>query len=575
MSGMPSEGLEEFDALVAEVMAEWQIPGLAMAVVRKDEPPLLRYWGLRDIEAGAPVRPDTLFPICSVTKSFTATGLALLVDEGKLDWNTPVRETLPEFRLRDLVATEQATLRDLLTHRTGLPRHDWVHMGGHFDNAGMLAALRHLEPSKPFRSAYQYQNLMYLVAGTVLERISGQRWEDFIRDRILLPLGMEQATTSLEEMVERHSDYAAPHAFLEGVQRRIPVRPINTRPGGGICASITEMAAYMRFHLDPVTARGSLRLSPGAAAELTSPQSYVGRTDFTEVGQVHYGFGFEVVSYRGARRVSHGGGWSGYNCDLRLLPDHGSGVIVLTNGHDSGCAALTNSVLDRLLGLEPLPWLERLRRPRTTMGDRKLKDRSAREEARRRDTRPSHVLADYANEYAHPAYGKVRVSCNGDGLRWQGLGLDLPMFHRHYDVFEITPEPAAWFENRTAQFATGVEGHIESVAVPLEPAVAPIVFRRLPQPEMATRVFLEPLTGIYRYGTIVFRIGIDEAGRLTFTRNEAATERLLARHGSIFGFADSEFFRIEFRRNAAGEVDALLSHEPTGTYLAERDAPAR
>jgi CubicO group peptidase (beta-lactamase class C family) len=161
---------------------------------------------------------------------------------------------------------------------------------------------------------------MYLVAGIVLERISGQRCEDFIRDRILLPLGMERATTSLEEMVERHSDYAAPHAVLDGAQRRIPVRPINTRPGGGVCASIADMAAYMRFHLDPVPGRGGLRLSPGAVAELTSPQSYVGRSDFAEVGQVHYGFGFDVVSYRGARRVSHRGGWSGYNCDLRLLP---------------------------------------------------------------------------------------------------------------------------------------------------------------------------------------------------------------------------------------------------------------
>jgi len=151
---MTAESLDEFDALAAEVMAEWQIPGLAMAVMQREKPPLLRCWGSRDIETGAPVGPDTLFPICSVTKSFTATGLALLVNEGKLDWNTPVREILPEFRLRDLVATEQATLRDLLTHRTGLPRHDWVHMGGHLDNAGMLAALRHLEPSKPFRSAY-------------------------------------------------------------------------------------------------------------------------------------------------------------------------------------------------------------------------------------------------------------------------------------------------------------------------------------------------------------------------------------------------------------------------------------
>jgi CubicO group peptidase (beta-lactamase class C family) len=345
------------------------------------------------------------------------------VDEGKLDWDTPVREILPEFRLRDPVASEQATLRDLLTHRTGLPRHDWVHMSGHLDNAGMLAALRHLEPSKPFRSAYQYQNLMYLVAGIVLERISGQRWEDFIRDRILLPLGMERATTSLEEMVERHSDYAAPHAVLDGVQRRIPVRPINARPGGGICASIAEMAAYMRFHLDPIAGRGSLRLSPGAVAELTAPQIFIGRSDFSEFRDRHYGFGFDIGHYRGARCLDHGGGWSGYNCDLRLLPDHRSGVMVLTNGHDPGCAPLTCGAMDHLLGLEPLPWLERLSRPRATIGDRKLKDRSAREGARHRDTRPSHALADYANEHMHPAYGRVRRGPGGRSA--------IPRTHRH------------------------------------------------------------------------------------------------------------------------------------------------
>jgi CubicO group peptidase (beta-lactamase class C family) len=153
MPEIASERLAQFDPLVAEVMAEWRIPGLSMAVVRRDEPPALRCWGVRDIDTGALVTTDTVFPICSVTKSFTATALALLVDEGKLEWDRPVREYLPDFRLRDPIATDQATLRDLLTHRTGLPRHDWV-KSGHLDNAGMLEALRHLEPSRPFRGAY-------------------------------------------------------------------------------------------------------------------------------------------------------------------------------------------------------------------------------------------------------------------------------------------------------------------------------------------------------------------------------------------------------------------------------------
>jgi hypothetical protein len=208
---------------------------------------------------------------------------------------------------------------------------------------------------------------------------------------------------------------------------------------------------------------------------------------------MHKGFGFNVVlNYRGARRIDHGGGWLGYNCDLRLLPDHGGGVMVLTNRSDSGTAVLTNTILDHLLGLEPLPWLERLRPPRATRREQAAKDRAARAEARHRDTRPSHALPDYAHNYAHPAYGEVRIICDGDALRWQGMGLDLPMAHRHYDVFETASDDVEWFGVRTVQFATGVEGDIESLCVPLEPAVAPIVFRRQPEAEMTTRAFLEP-----------------------------------------------------------------------------------
>ena len=470
-----SEGLAQFDDLIAEVMAEWRIPGLAMAVVRQSEDPSLRCRGVCDIDTGASVTADTVFPICSVTKSFTATALAMLVDEGRFEWDAPVCAVLPELRLRDTVATQQASLRDLLTHRTGLPRHDWVHMGGHLDNAGILAALRHLEPNKPFRSTWQYNNLMYLVAGLALECASGERWDDIVRNRILLPLGMERATTSLEDMLARYPDCAIGHAVLDGAQQRIPVRPIYARPAGSICASIAEMAAWMRFHLDPVTGWSGLRLSPPAATELAAPHIYVGAADFAEMSPIHYGFGFFVGHYRGARYIDHGGGpWCGYNCDLRLLPDHGSGVMVMTNGHDPGYAPVINAVLDHLLGLEPLPWLERFRSIRAAP-----QHRSTPATARHRYTWRSRALADYAHEYAHPA-GTVQIITDGDRLRWRGLGLDLPMEHRHSDAFELVAEPAAWPGNRTVQFISTVEGDIETLKVPLEPAVAPIVFRRLP-----------------------------------------------------------------------------------------------
>jgi Domain of unknown function (DUF3471)/Beta-lactamase len=249
----------------------------------------------------------------------------------------------------------------------------------------------------------------------------------------------------------------------------------------GICASIAEMAAWTCFHLDPVTGRDGLRLLQAAATELTAPQIYICHADFAEIGRVNYGFGFFVGDYRGARSLHHNGGpWCGYNCDLHLLPDHGSGVMVLTNGNDPGCAPLTNTILDHLLGLEPLPWLKRFSNSRAARRDHPSNERSVRVEARRHDVSSSHALVDYANKYEHPAYGKVRITCDGDSLRWTGLSLDLPMIHRHHDVFETVPEQMAWFGNWTVQFATGIEGHIESLAVPLEPAVAPIKFRRLP-----------------------------------------------------------------------------------------------
>lgn len=243
----------------------------------------------------------------------------------------------------------------------------------------------------------------------------------------------------------------------------------------------------MRFQLDPVAAHGGLQLSPAAAAELTAPQIYVERSGFAEVGAVHYGFGFQVVlNYRGARRIDRGGGWLGYNCDLRLLPDQGGGVMVLTNRSDSGCTVLTNTVLDDLLGLEPVPWLERLRPQRAPRRDQAARDGAARAQARHCNTRPSHALADCAHEYGHPAYGSVRIVCDGETLRWQGLGLNLPMVHRHYDVFETASKETEWFGVWTVRFATGVEGDIESLSVPLEPAVAPIVFRRQPKAQMAS-----------------------------------------------------------------------------------------
>jgi hypothetical protein len=247
----------DLDALVANVMAEWHIPGLALAVLRRDAPPLLQAFGLTNIETGTRVETTTLFPIGSITKSFTATGLALLVDEGKLDRDVPVREILAEFKLKDPVANEKCTLRDLLTHRTGLPatigftRPAISTMPACWPRCvTSIRARSSAAPSKTRTSCIWWQAWWRSAspgnAGrTSLGPTSSTR-------------SASRTTTSLEEMVSGHTNHAAPHMFQENVLSRMPVRPIHTRPSGSICASIANMASYLQFHLDPIADRGGL-----------------------------------------------------------------------------------------------------------------------------------------------------------------------------------------------------------------------------------------------------------------------------------------------------------------------------
>jgi CubicO group peptidase (beta-lactamase class C family) len=244
--------LPNLDTLAADAMAEWKVPGLAIAVVRNEEAPLLRAYGHRDVEAGLGVTTDTHFSICSITKSFTSTGLALLVDEGRLDWTKPVRDYVPEFRLQDAVATDRITVRDLLCHHSGLPRHDWIWMPADLSPAQMLSAMRHLEPSRDIRDTFQYNNLGYNVAGIVAQRISGLSWEEFTRTRLTDRLRM---TVSFTPEVASAKDAAAPYAMNRDARLRAQLWPIRTTAAGGINTSVADIRTGSGF----ISTRGRLK----------------------------------------------------------------------------------------------------------------------------------------------------------------------------------------------------------------------------------------------------------------------------------------------------------------------------
>jgi CubicO group peptidase (beta-lactamase class C family) len=478
--GPITDFVSELDALIADAMDEWKIPGLAITVVQNGEVALLGAHGLRDVEAGLKVTTDTQFLICSITKSFTATGLAVLMDERRVDWNKPVRDYIPEFRLHDAVATDRVTVRDLLCHHSGLPRHDWIHMPADLSPAQMLAALRHLEPSEDVRSTFQYNNLGYLVAGMVAERVSGQNWPDFTRTRLTDRLRMDVTFTT--DDLAAAGDAAVPYAMDGDTRLRAQLLPIRTTAAGGINTSIASFANWLRLHLDNGSFEGERLLSPALIQQLRTPRVHVGASEFTEYGDHHYGLGFGVHSYRGERVASHGGGWLGWNTLMSMLPDRGVGVGVFTNRNPSAVPEiLANYVFDRACGKEPVPWLDRHRERRRKFVTELDTDKQARKAARRPNTRPSHDLADYAGDYDHAGYGRITITDADGTLHWTYRSMSGPLTHRHYDTFELPEAAGRLLPDRLAiSFSTDREGNIACVAAPFEPLVKDIVFTRVP-----------------------------------------------------------------------------------------------
>jgi CubicO group peptidase (beta-lactamase class C family) len=563
-----SAQIEGLDTLAAEAMAEWKVPGVAIAVVQNGETVLLKAYGQRDVEAGLEATPQTQFTICSITKTFTATGLAMLVDEGRLDWTKPVRDYVPEFRLHDAIATDRVTVRDLLCHHTGLPRHDWVWMPGDISPAEMLAAMRYIEPSRDVRTAFQYNNLGYNAAGIVAERISGLSWEDFTRTRITDRLNMPVTFTA--EAIEAADDSATPYLMHRDHRQRIKNWPLRTTAAGAINTSVSAIANWMKFLLSEGEFEGERLLSPALVREMQAPRVYSGAPEF-EFGHFHYGLGFGSTIYRGERVVGHSGGWLGWSTLMRLMPDKNLGVAVFCNQGAPVPAILVNYVLDRVCGKEPAPWLDRLRELRRKALAQEELNEQTRQSGRKQNTSPGHELSDYVGSYEHPAYGRMTITRTGDSLHWAYRGFSGPLTHRHYETFETPRLPYELNPDGLAiSFTTDRDGNVASLSAQIEQTVAEIVFTRVPGGDCMDAGFREACVGRYSHGSTTHVVALQADGRLTLKPDNQPLYHLRPYQGAIFSIAELEGFRVEFRRGATSSTDEIVFHQPNGTFVAQR-----
>ena len=564
-----SEFIPGLDSLAVDAMADWKVPGLALAVVQDGEIVLAKAFGQRDIEANLPVTTSTQFQICSITKSFTATGVALLHNEGRLDWTKPVRDYIPEFRLRDAVATERITVRDLLCHQSGLPRHDWVHFPGDRSPAEMLGLMWHLELSRDIRAAWQYNNLCYNVAGLLIERVSGQCYEDFIHVQLTDKLGMTVSFT-LEDL-EASADAARPYMMHEDTRLPAIRLPIRTVAGGAINTSVADLAHWMRLHLGKGELNGERLLPTALIAELHAPRVYNTSPGNPEFGEAHYGLGFQCFSYRGDRMVSHGGGWPRWGARMTLMPDFGIGVAVFTNRSPSEVPqTLTWYIIDRLRGHEPVDWRERYRKRREEYLAHLPTDKDAREKLRHKNTRPAHELLAYTGDYEHPAYGMTSIKEESGPLHWSWCGMFATMAHRHYETFELPEVPDRLLPDKLAiTFLTDRDGDVVSLSAPLEPMVKDIVFARLATGDCTDTAFRQRCVGSFRSGATTHSVTLDTEGQLVLKPDNQPAYRLTPLQGRKFRIVEQEGFIVEFRGDAT-IVDGVIFHKPNGTFVAKR-----
>ena len=429
------------DDVVRGTMKQWSIPGLALVVVRQDKVVYREGFGVRTLGKTDRVTPDTVFPIASCTKSFTTLAMGMLVDEGKLDWDDPVRKHVPYFHLRDPLADAAVTLRDLVAHRTGVNAHDLLWYGVDWPLEKRIRQACNLNPAMRFRSSFRYQVVYFGAAGVAVGTASKGTWERFVQDRILGPLEMKASRCTFP--TEKDVELASPHRMDgDGKVAVIPRFPLGEPdPAGSIHSTVRDLASYLRFQLGDGTWKGKRLISAESLAEPHTPQVVLRREGAAialnpETLFLHYGMGWIVQDYRGKLLIMHGGSIDGFRAHLTLVPEAKLGIALLNN-LDGGLAnvAISNSIVDLFLGAPPRDWSSYFH---AIYEDGEREDRvRARELRQKRDKNkpPTAPLKAYAGAYHDAAYGDCKIELADGRLVWVWERVRAPLEHFEGDVF--------------------------------------------------------------------------------------------------------------------------------------------
>ncbi len=572
--------LKNLDKIVQQVLKDWKAPGCAIAIVEKQKVIYTGGFGYRDLENKLPATGNTLYDIGSSTKAFTCSLIGVLADEKKIDLDKPASRYLPSLRFSDPLLTLQVTPRDMMCHRTGLPRHDFAWYGApDLSRDSLVKRIEYFEKTAEIRTRFQYNNFMLMALGAMAAEVEGGKtWEEQVQERFFKPLQMSHSQTGLDGVLGT-ADHALPYStYKDSITELIPFRRIdNMGPAGSISSCANDIANWLITWVNGGKYGDEQIIPAGYCSEAISSQmSNAVPPDASnpELFFSDYGLGWFLSSYRGHYRVEHGGNIDGFTSSVAFFPTDSIGIAIFVNQNGSTVnSILRNEIADMLLGLPDKDWNKEIREQR----DKAVK---AQEAAKQEDEGPgfgpTHPLADYEGTYTNPGYGKIEVRVEGDSLRGNFAFANLWLKPKNYDSFTA----CFWEHEKDLErkdflevpviFRINKRGEIAELAVGLEASAGDIVFTKEITELDISPADLEQYVGEYAIGEMVAKIYIKNQNTLCLTVPGQPEYELVPVKKHEFVIRNLKGFGVTFKEDEAGVINALIFNQPNGNFRAEK-----
>jgi CubicO group peptidase (beta-lactamase class C family) len=467
----PQVDIQELDDYFAKAHKDWGIPGMAVGIIKDGEVVLAKGYGVLEDGKEQQVDGNSLFAIASNTKAFISASLARLVDEGKLGWDAPVIDHLPDFRMYDDYVTQHTTVRDLLCHRAGLGTYsgDVIWYKSEYSGADVVRRVNEVPQAYDFRAGYGYSNLMFITAGEVIQAVSGKPWNEYIAEHFFTPLGMDRTVTSTNDLQEM-DNVATPHKPMQGKNKPIAwTNWDNMGAAGGIISSVNDMLKWMQLQIEGGQKEGKQFFSRDRQIDFWTPHnsyrlSEGSRNTYPARNFSGYGLGWGVFDYDGRFVASHGGGYDGMYSRVAIMPEEKLGFVILTNSMKGISNPMMYHTFDRFLERPARAWSEEGLANQQRSEQRHQRRLQSIRDKRVAATRPDLALKDYTGTYRCEMYGDITVGLANGKLTLDfkpAPQLSATLEHWHFNTFEIKwKEEHAWFDFGTLQFVLDNNGQV-------------------------------------------------------------------------------------------------------------------